>query len=532
MIQNRRQDIPAQTAPSCKALYIGPAADELCGLLAPHIGRVDIHYETQIQDALTAARRQRFDVALIDQRDSRLATQLILPLLSAIGYPLKLVVISSLSEVSHYLAIPGVARVLAAPVREGQLLRVLGVERRNRTLELPAADVKPALSADMLKAAAAAVAATPVQKGPVQRMWDWGMRLVSNLYKRAAFVLLFTLFVAFAFYGVLIGFFLLSSGWAAPLTLSRGHEMVTKAARELTEVQVALNQTEQRLQEAALAKVVAQRELEDAQGLVKYALGTVKREIIARNRQGKVLGQSVKRLKKVKAALEAQLGTHGAREDLAKLYKKRLIDKSMFNSGALGLLEASQRLAGLEDDIDAAQAKVDEFEGSLQMLASLQEALENGTSVSAVLASASDLLLLTKQASDALSARALATQKLDSLAQNEMMLNESRKVLSIQMATLKASPLVRAMDKRIDVLFVPYGNEHSFQPGSKLYACSFTVFWCHAAGTVGQPLPGEVSSVHPFFGKPIRGFFVEAEMTDPDAATVDVIHGYRKPFFL
>jgi hypothetical protein len=92
-------------------------------------------------------------------------------------------------------------------------------------------------------------------------------------------------------------------------------------------------------------------------------------------------------------------------------------------------------------------------------------------------------------------------------------------------------PWKRALYKRIDVVFVPYGNEGRFQQGQSVYSCAFTILWCSKAGVVGQSLPGEISSVHPFFGKPIRGSFVELKLSSPDAAMREIIHGTRKPLF-
>ena len=505
-----------------RVLYIGPAADEVCSIAAPHVGRVDISYQSTVQDALVQARQRHFDVVLIDQRDPSLATRLIVPVLVSLGYPLKLVVISPLSDVSHYLSIPGVARVLSAPVREAQLLRVLGIERRARDVELKS-DVKPVVGSGRQ---------IDIKRKSILRVVsDQMMGTVSTLYKRAAFVLLLTMFLAFSFYGLLIGFFLLSSSWAAPLTLTRGHELVSKVEREITELKVSINLTEQRLHEAALGKTTAMQERADARTLVTYSIGTVKKEISARKRQSKVLSQNIKRLKKVRGALQVQLTSDGQSADLKKLYGKRLIDKTSFNSGALSLIEASQRLATLEGQIELSESELEGIASTMELLQSLLASLEKGGSVAGLTASASELLLLTQQAVDAVAAVENSQARYTNFEQNEMVLNRSKQVLTAQLANLQSSALARAIDKRIDVLFVPYGNERGFSEGDALYTCRLTVIFCSNAGKVGRPLPGEISSVHPFFGKPIRGNFFEVTLDDKGAAAREIIHGSRKPFF-
>jgi hypothetical protein len=185
----------------------------------------------------------------------------------------------------------------------------------------------------------------------------------------------------------------------------------------------------------------------------------------------------------------------------------------------------------VEIEIDQARSHIEEFETSREMLLSLQQALEKGESVLGITATASDLLLLAKQSSDALSARALAQSKLKSTDDNTAVLEKTIGVLQTQLTALDTSALARALYKRIDVVFVPYGNEQRFVEGNNLYTCSFTILWCTKAGTVGQMLPGEISSVHPFFGKPIRGSFVELKLSNPDAAMREIIHGTRKPLF-
>jgi hypothetical protein len=501
-----------------RALYLGPASNELCMLLAPHVGRVDIAYHSDVQSALEEARVKAFDMVLVDQRDRSLATKLILPLITSLGYPLKLVVISPFSEVSHYLAIPGVARVLSAPLREGQLLRVLGLERR----------------AARGRSDEAKLQLQPPEQNPSSAKLTSGgfMSLVSGLYKRAAFVLLLALFAAFTFYGMLIGYFLVSSSWGAPMTLARGHELVSKAERDLTEMKVVLNQTEQRLSEIALEKDTSGRDLEEARAQVTTTIGTVEREIKLREKQVALLQKTGKRLTKVRNDLAKQLQKGGMGDDLKALYGKRLISMKAYNSSTLGLLEASQRLASVETEIEENRAKSENLDASVALLQSLLEALNNGGPVKGLTATAPDLLLLTKQAVEARTAELVAQSRISTAETTREQLERNLKVLTEQIDMIEVSAAGRAIDARVDVVFVPYTNDGRFLEGAKLYSCYFTIIWCSEAGKIGQALPGEVTAVHPFFGKPIRGFFVEASNINPYAATREIIHGTRAPFFL
>jgi hypothetical protein len=509
-------------APARRVLYVGPAADEVCAIVTRHVGEIDIRYESEVRAALDVARQTRLDTVIVDQRDERLATRLIVPLFADIGYPLRVVVVSALNDISQYLAVPGVARVLTAPIREGQLLRVLGLTPRGKVVPRGS---RP-------KAAEPEAGEQKAQKpGLLQVFFGQLMGLVSNLYKRAAFLLLLALFCAFAFYAVLIGYFLLSASWGAPMTLSRGHEMVSKVERELTELRVSLGKVNQELTETAMLKVRAARDIHDADVLVKYSLGTVNKEIKASNRKRKALSDNIKRMAKVRDVMRRQLDRGGMDAELEALFKKRLIDRKTYSASTLGLVEAGQRLATIESDIEDMQARMESFDSTDQLLLSLKDGLEKGGPITSMAAADADLMLLAKQSIDAKSARDLAASSLEASTVKEQQLKDSAAVLKLQLAGLESSALARAVDGRIDVVFVPYTNLSRFSPGSPLYSCVFTLFLCNQVGFVGDPQPGEFTAVHPFFGKPVRGVFVEAKITKPVAATREIIHGTRAPFF-
>jgi hypothetical protein len=177
------------------------------------------------------------------------------------------------------------------------------------------------------------------------------------------------------------------------------------------------------------------------------------------------------------------------------------------------------------------QEQLDGLTARDELLVSLKAGLEKGGPITSMVAANSELMLLVKQSIDASAARDLAASTLKTTAVQEKQLKDSVAVLKLQINGLENSALARAIDGRVDVIFVPYSNLASFQSGTPLHSCALTLFWCSQVGFVGDPQPGEFTSVHPFFGKPIRGIFVEAKLTKPIAATREIIHGKRPPFF-
>jgi hypothetical protein len=511
-----------------KVMYVGDCADEICHFVTQHVGEIDIRYEGKVGTALLTLRSVRFDTVIIDLRDNNSELKLFVPLVREFDNSIKIVVISAFNSISSYLGIAGVARVLAAPVREGQFLRVVGLASKHRHFSAPQHHIADEAAAHISKPEAAAA---PRRIGFIESLANRGMVIISTIYKRAAFVLLVTLFSAFLFYGFLIAFFLLSTSWGAPMTLTSGHELVNKVEKEITEIKVALSQTDQRLTEATFNRVKTERDMADAKVMVEFAAGTVTKEIAALKRNNKVLSARTTRLQRVRKGLERQLGKTGMQRELDGLYDKRLIDKKTYNSSALGMLEADQRLAAIESELETLVAERDGFDTTLSMLQSLATGLEKGGPILTVTASTSAQIALTQQAVEAKAAYDNATERLSSSDELIAELTQNRSVLMKQQRGLEQSALARAINSRIDVIFVPYTNQYRFTEGRALYSCTWTVFWCENVGVIGAALPGEVASVHPFFGKPIRGAFVEAKIADPEAAAREIIHAVRPPFF-
>ena len=108
-------------------LYIGPHAEELQPILSLVDG-LSISVAQSIDLGLTQVRLCRYDFVFFDQRDPALASRHIASLVQGFGYPTKLVVVSQLGSLGAYLKVPGLAAVLAAPLRPQHVLRVLGLK--------------------------------------------------------------------------------------------------------------------------------------------------------------------------------------------------------------------------------------------------------------------------------------------------------------------------------------------------------------------------------------------------------------------
>jgi ribosomal protein L7Ae-like RNA K-turn-binding protein len=509
------QEYPEQ-ASAVRVLNVGISSHLIAEVLEGRADEFEVTQSKGTAETIALVIRNRFDFVLVDQSVDNDAMALLVPLLASSEHSFKLLVISQPQQVGKYLRIQGVDRVFTTPVARNQLRHAFGI-RAGRT----ATGQQTAAEMPGVNATGAAELFGIIRSRAISS--------ISSLYKNAAFILLGILFFSFCFYGLLIGYFLVASNWAAPVTLSPGHEFVAKVEQQINDLRVNANLTGQRASEAELEASKAARANEDARILVGYMLGTVKKEIENRKANRITLAKSVKRIEGLKRAFEKQLRKSGMSKQLEELFEKHVIDRKAYNSATLGLLEAGQRLSGLEGDLEVAQDGLMSFDSGLEMLQSLKLQLESGK-MDSIRAATEDLILLTKQAVDARSAFDQSRVQMASAKARLELLANSKKLLEKRIAALENSALGRAVTSRVDVLFVPYGNEENFKAGTALYSCRLTIIFCHRAGQVGERVPGESNAVHPFFGKPIRGFFVEAKLEDENAASQEIIHAVRPPF--
>lgn len=101
------------------------------------------------------------------------------------------------------------------------------------------------------------------------------------------------------------------------------------------------------------------------------------------------------------------------------------------------------------------------------------------------------------------SERKLVTEKLEKIAEIE--------------GQLKARPVFRAVDKSMDVAFVPYTQIEGMQKGARVYDCVWGLVHCRDVGTVAEVVPGEVILPDPW-GNQARGQYAVLSLSEHEAA--------------
>jgi hypothetical protein len=82
---------------------------------------------------------------------------------------------------------------------------------------------------------------------------------------------------------------------------------------------------------------------------------------------------------------------------------------------------------------------------------------------------------------------------------------------------IEERPLFRAMDKDLELAFVPYTQLAGMVPGAEVYECVWGLLFCRSVGTVAERVAGEVVQPDPW-GSSTRGEYVVLALRDHAAA--------------
>ncbi len=379
--------------------------------------------------------------------------------------------------------------------------------------------------------------AAPATKKSLLRSTSWLAHLLPRLtpvyslvYKNLALVILGALFTAFVAFGVMIVFFLTSNKWSAPITLSRGHELVIKVERELGDLNVRKNQISEQIDDASKNLKTSRDELGRARSLGGMIEGTISAEIKNRNAMRAEIEAHTEALRNIAKQYGNDTLNPEFKGNLAREFDRRLINRNIFEAGKLAQLEAAHRTALIRNEIAANEVEISRLNSTLAALYGLSGHVE-GTSAPMAGVGGADLVPLLNQVIEVRKGASEAASELKAAESRGALLSDSLETVESSITRIESTPLARAIRENITVLFVPYENAGQYEKGASLYSCAIGIFFCSEAGKVGNVIEGETVATHPFFNKPVRGSFVEAELTNPDAARKDILHVKRRPLF-
>ncbi len=544
-------------------LVIGAQSRALASALVRMRGNLTVVHATQVDEVLEVVAEHSFDHILVDNRDDG-ATALIIPRLARMGSITSLVVLAGPASAEAIRTISGVHRVFSPPFDAHAISACFGLDIEDDRKSVDVAENAPRRRA--IDAIAGSGAATKTEtQAPAAIQQDikspsapergrepglamraahsasdiswWAANLLprltplfSVLYKNLALTVLAALFLAFIAYGVMIVFFLTSSSWSTPIALTPGHELVAKAERDLNELKVQRNLVSQQLSDATHSEKRSREALARAANLASIVRGTIVQERESRNRRASEMRDELESLREVIASIGSADKRRKDRQKLKSDYDRRLITRASYEAAVLSAAQLDRQIASMKAELSEKEATVQNSVQAVKFLDSLNAQLDPKVD-SVIDTGVAELVPLSNQVIEVRQTLSQANAELSTALDKREPLENSLSVINSGIDTLETTPLIRSLEKPVTVLFVPYDNLYRYTPGRGIYSCAIAVFWCSRAGEIGDKIPGEIATTHPFFGKPMRGQFVEADLTDPKAALKEVLHAVRPPLF-
>lgn len=343
---------------------------------------------------------------------------------------------------------------------------------------------------------------------------------VVAFYRSLAFVLLSLYLVAVIGYVALIGVYIASRSWAAPLTLSPSQERVLAFQPQVANLESNLLKQRVELQaaEAKLSTDIVQ--LDRVSEMLRLLDGAQKTE----SRQLARTNVSIGKLLKDKRANIAE--TEKTIAD-AKAMLKTVDDE--LAAGLITRDTAQGRRISLQAAINSA---TDARTAAL----ALQEQARVARSGSRTLAGKEATSLVALQSlQEALSLRALHAQLTVETETARLTVEQLKTAIADGVRVLevaKTSPYHLALRQSVSVVFVPYDNLKNVVIGESIYDCYLHVIVCRKVGVVERLYEAEEYARHPLFKTDLKGRLVMVKFDLEKASQSQVVFIGGKPLFL
>lgn len=334
---------------------------------------------------------------------------------------------------------------------------------------------------------------------------------VVALYRIFAIVTLYAVLIGVLAYGFVMGFYAISTSWAAPVILSPSDDKSLDFTQKLVTSRQSLedlNLDKKRL-ESSISEMTGHR-------TALLALEPALRSAISReNTHNRTAGPQLSQLDQQKQA--DNLKTLGVMSQMQQV--EAGIDKDL-SAGLITKGDAATQKAALN------QAQTSFTDSKISELLLKDTVLEKTTS------NTKSLDVLNKQAE--LRSEIAQLDIAINIAQKQVH-EESQQIdrLKQALATAKQTPYYLSVSggSTVYFAFVPYDNQASVSVGAPIYDCYLNMIACRKVGTVKQIFNTEEHAIHPIFRSDMRGFLVQMALDHPESAKSKTVFLNRKPLF-
>lgn len=349
-------------------------------------------------------------------------------------------------------------------------------------------------------------APTPKKRQSLQALH---YKLVIGLYRVFAITVLYLVLAGIIAYAFVMGFYAVSTSWAAPLILSSVDEKSLDFRQKLVTSQQTIEDVKvdaQKMQ-SGIAEMTRHR-------AALLALEPRLQEAIVRERtHNRASGPQL-------AALDSQKQTDNAKTQ-AVLAQLREVESSIKKDLAAGLITKGDAATQLSALNQAQDAYTDSKIAEVLLTDNVLQKTTTGTDALDVLEKQAELRSETAQLDVAIN----VAQK--QLQEDNRQIDRLREAIT----TAKQSPyyLNASGGQTLYFAFVPYDNQSSAVAGRPIYDCYLNMVACRKVGTVARLFSGEETAIHPIFKTNIRGFLIQMNLDHPESAKSKTVFLGGKP---
>lgn len=303
------------------------------------------------------------------------------------------------------------------------------------------------------------------------------------------------------------GYRAVTDSFIAPIILSPDNDLIVQNKVKLSELHVERARAEAELDGIEASLVAADKAIErlkQLQARTENALSWTKKVNAGQAVAGTSDLKALEAQKQVIASALAQQEKF-AREARANM-EAGLISRADYEREAQVL--AQTQLSLIENDRTRVQAEMQMRQVSL---AQRSLASEGGAPPMPEIIMREDQIVRVE-----LELIKLEAEQRTKLAERVLVKEKLAKIDEVSVQ-LKGRPLFRAVEKSMDVAFVPYTQIEGMQAGAGVYDCVWGVFHCRQVGTIAEIVPGEVVLPDPW-GTTTRGQFVVLDLREHASA--------------
>lgn len=301
------------------------------------------------------------------------------------------------------------------------------------------------------------------------------------------------------------GYHAATDSFVAPIILSPDNDAVISSKLKLTELTVEKAKTSAQIAAVDADVEASARALDRLHALHATTSHALAWTAQLTDRQGAAVTKELASLEKQRAALGDLLGKQASvTEQVRENARAGLVTK-------LDLAREEQatgrwRVALLETERSSLQAKL-----VLQEVAVARKSLAHGGPAMPEQIARDEQLVRIE-----LESMKLEAEQRSKRAERKVLDDKLTAIVGIE-KQLMTRPIFRALDRSLDVAFVPYTQIDGLERGASVYDCIWGIFHCHKVGTVSELVPGEVILPDPW-GNQARGQYAVLDLDEQESA--------------